>query len=419
MPKAKYLNFLIQNFDLRISIKTYIFTQIENHIYNMHKLIDRLLEKTLLQYLTIFPSVAILGPRQCGKSTMVKYLINNQAAIYIDLQNQADLNKLTDPLLFFEANKDKIICLDEIQLIPELFSILRSVIDQNRKNGKFILLGSASRDLIQHSSESLAGRIGLLNLTPFLYNEINTLPNFNLNDFWMKGGFPDSYLAENELNSSIWKENYIKTYIERDIPQLGFQIPALQMRRLLTMCAHNQGQMLNASKLGESLGLTHPTIKRYIDLLEQTFILRTLMPYEANVKKRLVKSPKIYIRDTGILHQLLSIENYNDLLGNPIYGSSWESLVIENIIVNNPHWNAYFFRTSSGDELDLILEKGSKLIAIECKASAAPKVSKGFWNALEIIQPQKTYIIAPINDSYFIHENVVVCGLSEFLKISI
>lgn len=385
----------------------------------MHKLIDRLLEKTLLQYLTIFPSVAILGPRQCGKSTMVKYLINNQAAIYIDLQNQADLNKLTDPLLFFEANKDKIICLDEIQLIPELFSILRSVIDQNRKNGKFILLGSASRDLIQHSSESLAGRIGLLNLTPFLNNEINTLPNFNLNDFWMKGGFPDSYLAENELNSSIWRENYIKTYIERDIPQLGFQIPALQMRRLLTMCAHNQGQMLNASKLGESLGLTHPTIKRYIDLLEQTFILRTLMPYEANVKKRLVKSPKIYIRDTGILHQLLSIENYNDLLGNPIYGSSWESLVIENIIVNNPHWNAYFFRTSSGDELDLILEKGSKLIAIECKASAAPKVSKGFWNALEIIQPQKTYIIAPINDSYFIHENVVVCGLSEFLKISI
>ncbi len=395
--------------------KTHNFTQIENHIYNMQKLIDRLLEKTILQYLTIFPSVAILGPRQCGKSTIAKHLINNNDILYIDLQNQADLNKLTDPLLFFEANKGKIICLDEIQLIPELFSVLRSVIDQNRKNGKFILLGSASRNLIQHSSESLAGRIGLLNLTPFLINEVNLQPNFNLIGFWLKGGFPDSYLNENETNSSIWRENYIRTYIERDIPQLGFQIPALQLRRLLTMCAHNQGQILNASKLGESLGLTHPTIKRYIDLLEQTFIVRTLTPYEVNVKKRLVKSPKIYIRDTGILHQLLSIENYNELLGNPIYGSSWEGLVIENIIANYPEWNAYFFRTSSGDEIDLILEKGNQRIAIECKASAAPKVSKGFWNALKIIQPQKSYIIAPINDSYLIQENVMVCGLSEFL----
>lgn len=392
--------------------------QIENDIYNMHDFIQRNIEKTVNQYLKVFPAVAILGPRQCGKSTLVKNLAKNWAhSVYLDLQNDGDLNKLSEPMLFFQSNEDKIICLDEIQLVPKLFSILRSVIDNNRRNGKFILLGSASRNLIQQTSESLAGRIGMIYLAPFTINEVNRRDGFSLNKFWLRGGFPDSYLAEEEDYSKIWRENFIKTFIERDIPQLGFQIPALQLKRFLVMCAHLQGQLLNASKLGESLGLTHPTIRRYVDLLEQTFILRTLMPYEGNVKKRLIKSPKVFVRDSGLLHTLLTINSYNDLLGNPIFGVSWKGMVIENIIVNMPDWNYYFYKTAAGDELDLILEKGDQRIAIECKASTAPKPTKGFWNALEDIKPQKIYIIAPIADSYPIKESVMVCGLAIFLEM--
>ena len=384
----------------------------------MHEFVERDLIKHLKKYLTIFPAVAILGPRQCGKSTLVKSLSQHfDSILYLDMQKESDLNKLKEPELFFETNASKLICLDEIQLVPKLFSVLRSVIDENRINGKFILLGSASQDLIQQTSESLAGRIGMLHLSPFLINELNYLERFNLQEFWFRGGFPNSYLAINDESSTIWLDNYIRTYIERDVPQLGFQIPAIQLRRLLTMCAHNQGQQLNLSKLGESLGLTHPTIKRYIDLLEHTFIVRTIQPYEVNVKKRLVKSPKVFVRDSGILHQLLAIPNFNSLLGNPVFGSSWEGIVIENIIVNMPSWDYFFYRTATGDEIDLILKKGNQVIAIECKASDAPKVTKGFYRSLEVVKPNKTYIIAPTNDTYQIQENVTVIGLSNFLKL--
>ena len=383
----------------------------------MHDFIKRKVESTIRDYLKIFPVVAVLGPRQCGKSTLVKKLVENWGdSVYLDLQNDADLSKLNQPAYFFQSNDDKIICLDEIQLVPQLFSILRSVVDKNRQNGKFILLGSASRDLIQQTSESLAGRIGMVYLSPFTHNELDNLEGFYLNRFWLRGGFPDSYLAENDSFSAIWRENFIRTFIERDIPQLGFQIPALQLKRLLMMCAHNQGQLLNYSKLGESLGLTHPTIKRYIDLLEQTFILRTVLPYETNVKKRLVKSPKVYVRDSGLLHQLLVIPDFNSLLGNPVFGSSWEGLVVENIIVNRPDWNYYFYRTASGDELDLILEKGNQRMVIECKASTAPKLTKGFWRALEVVKPQLAFVIIPTQVSYEIAPNVRVCGLDEFLN---
>lgn len=383
----------------------------------MHDFIPRDLLNHLRKYLTIFPAVAILGPRQCGKSTLVKSLSQHfDGILYLDMQKESDLNKLLEPELFFETNSDKIICLDEIQLVPKLFSVLRSVIDSNRINGKFILLGSASQELIQQTSESLAGRIGMLHLSPFLITELNHLEDFNLQKFWFRGGFPNSYLAENDENCTIWLDNYIRTYIERDIPQLGFQIPALQLRRLLTMCAHNQGQQLNLSKLGESLGLTHPTIKRYIDLLEQTFIVRTIPPFEINIKKRLVKSPKVFVRDSGVLHQLLAIPNFNSLLGHPIFGSSWEGIVLENIIVNRPSWDYFFYRTATGDEIDLVLKKGNQVIAIECKASDAPKVSKGFYRSLEVIKPNKTYIIAPTNDTYQLQENITVIGLANFLK---
>ncbi len=384
----------------------------------MHDFIQRDLLKHLRNYLTIFPVVAILGPRQCGKSTLVKSLSQHfDEILYLDMQKESDLNKLLEPELFFETNADKIICLDEIQLVPKLFSVLRSVIDGNRINGKFILLGSASQELIQQTSESLAGRIGMLHLSPFLITELNHLEDFNLQKFWFRGGFPNSYLAENDENCTIWLDNYIRTYIERDIPQLGFQIPALQLRRLLTMCAHNQGQQLNLSKLGESLGLTHPTIKRYIDLLEQTFIVRTIPPFEVNIKKRLVKSPKVFVRDSGVLHQLLAIPNFNSLLGHPIFGSSWEGIVLENIIVNMSSWDYFFYRTATGDEIDLVLKKGNQVIAIECKASDAPKVTKGFYRSLEVIKPNKTYIIAPTNDTYQLQENITVIGLVNFLKL--
>ncbi|QBN19866.1 ATP-binding protein [Flavobacterium nackdongense] len=384
----------------------------------MHDFIHRKIEATVQQYLKIFPVVAVLGPRQCGKSTLVKTLAAHWGdSLYLDLQSDGDLAKLDQPSFFFESNANKIICLDEIQLVPQLFSVLRSVVDKNRHNGKFVLLGSASRDLIQQTSESLAGRIGMVYLSPFTLNELDQLEGFSLNAFWLRGGFPDSYLADSNDFSEIWRANFIKTFIERDIPQLGFQIPALQLKRLLVMCAHNQGQLINFSKLGESLGLTHPTIRRYIDLLEQTFILRTVLPFEANVKKRLVKSPKVFVRDSGVLHQLLAISDFNSLLSHPVFGSSWEGVVVENVIVNKPDWNYYFYRTATGDEMDLILEKGNQRIAIECKASTAPKLTKGFYRALEVVQPQRTFVIIPAPVSYEIGPNITVCGLSEFLNI--
>lgn len=385
----------------------------------MHSFIKRDVTELIGHYLEVFPAIAILGPRQCGKSTLVKQLAKNwPESIYLDLQNDNDLNKLSEPHLFFQINKDYIICLDEIQLVPKLFSILRSVIDDDRRPGKFILLGSASRDLIQQTSESLAGRIGMIYLTPFTISELTNTDDFSLHKFWLRGGFPDSYLAKSDASSIIWRENFIKTFIERDIPQLGFSIPALQLKRFLVMCAHQHGQLLNASKLGESLGLTHPTIRRYVDLLEQTFILRTLLPFEVNVKKRLVKSPKVFVRDSGLLHQLLSVGDYNDLLGNPVFGASWEGMVIENCIANRPNWNPYFYRTATGDEVDLVLEKGEHRIVVECKASTAPKLTKGFWKALEVVKPKQTYVIAPVTGAYFIKESVMVCSLDYFLNLS-
>ncbi len=383
----------------------------------MHELIARDIESFVNENLSVFPAVVILGPRQCGKSTLVKMLFHNSKAyLHLDLQSIDDLNKLREPMLFFQANQDVTICLDEIQLLPELFSVLRSVIDDNRRPGRFILLGSASQSLIQKTSETLAGRVGLIELTPFTVNEIEAQPGFDLNRFWLRGGYPDSYLAASDQGSVLWRENFIRTYVERDIPQLGFQIPALQLRRLLTMCAHNQGQLFNSSKLGESLGVTYQTVRRYIDLMEQTFIIRSLLPFEKNIRKRLVKSPKIYVRDSGLLHRLLQVDDFNSLIGNPVFGSSWEGFVIENIIASLRDCKFSFYRSATGDELDLIIERGSRVVAVECKASSAPQVAKGFWNAIDIVQPDKTYIIAPVSSSYSFKNDVEVCGLAEFLR---
>ena len=388
--------------------------QFENAIYNMQEYIHRRVENTVKQYLTIFPAVVILGPRQCGKSTLIKMMSGNLPSfLYLDLQNPDDLNKLSEPMLFFEANREATICLDEIQQIPDLFSILRSVIDKNRYPGRFILLGSASRDLAQKTSETLAGRAGFIHLTPFTADELQD--GYNLHRHWFRGGFPESFLAENDVNAAIWLDNFIRTFVERDIPQLGFQTPALQIRRFIMMCAHNQGQLLNSSKLGEALGVTHPTVRRYLDMMEQTFIMRSLPPYEANIKKRLVKSPKAFIRDTGILHKLLQLHDFNGLMGHPVVGASWEGFVIENIIGKFPDFEYFFYRTSSGNELDLLIQTPTQRIAVECKASTAPQLSKGNYDAMTDTQPDKVFVIAPITDRYYLNEKVIATGLPEFL----
>ena len=372
------------------------------------------LQKKLKLLLKNYPAVALLGARQVGKSTLAKELLTQiKKSIYLDLELPKELNKLSDPEAFFELNKHQLICLDEIQRKPNLFQILRGVIDQRKRNGQFLILGSAGRDLIQQSGETLAGRIAFLDVTPFSTQEVSDI---HFHKHWLRGGYPLSLLSTSDNLSLEWRYNYIRTFLERDIPQLGFNIPAKTLERFWKLLSHSQGQTLNSSKFGEILGKSSHTIKNYIDILEQTFVIRTLKPYAKNIKKRLVKSPKVYVRDTGLLHALLNIETSNELFSHPIYGSSFESYVIENICVHLKNWNFYFYRTSSGIELDLVLEKAGKIVAVEIKASTAGKPSRGFWNAIGDIKADKKYIIAPIKDSYPIQNNVIVTHLSAFLK---
>ena len=372
------------------------------------------LEKKLKSLLKNYPAVALLGARQVGKSTLAKEILTQlKNSIYLDLELPTSLNKLSDPEAFFEFHKKKLICLDEIQYKPNLFQILRGVIDQRKRKGQFLILGSAGRDLIQQSSETLAGRIAFLDVSPFNVEEVT---NKNFHKHWLRGGYPLSFLSENDSQSLEWRYNYIRTFLERDIPQLGFNIPAKTLERFWTLLSHSQGQTLNSSKLGEILGKSSHTIKNYIDILEQTFVIRVLKPYIKNIKKRLVKSPKVYIRDTGLLHALLNIETSDELFGHPIYGRSFESYIVETICFQLKKWNPYFYRASSGTELDLVLEKAGKLIGIEIKASKSAKPSQGFFRAIEDLKTNKNYIIAPIEDAYPIQNNVKVCSLSAFLK---
>ena len=361
----------------------------------------------------IFPAVAILGSRQCGKSTLVKMMSHDfPNLLYIDLQNRMQRMQLHDPVLFFQHNRNCTICLDEVQLIPELFDYLRSEIDADRRNGRFILLGSASRKLLQHTTESLAGRIGLIDLTPFSINEVAPYHEYTIDKFWFRGGYPDSYLAPNDDFSAIWRENYLRTYIEHDIPQLAFQIAAPTMMRLITMLAHEHGAILNNSKLSSAMGLSSPTIRHYIDILEATYILRILPPYFVNIKKRLTKTPRIYFRDSGLLHQILGIKDFNHLLGHSVVGMSWEGMVIENICSAVKGAKFSFHRSANGsEEMDLVVEYPDHLIAIECKSSTEPQVTDGFYRAIETLKPTHTYIVCPINNEYPFAEGVTVTGL--------
>ena len=375
----------------------------------------RFLNQELTELLDNYPVVAILGARQVGKSTLAKKVLSQrQNTLYLDLELPSHLNKISDPEAFFEFNDQSLICLDEIQYKPNLFKILRGLVDKRQKNGQFLILGSAGRDLIQQSSETLAGRIAFLDMTPFNITELSV---DNFRKHWLRGGYPLSFLAKNEHLSLKWRSNYIRTFLERDIPQLGFNIPARILERFWTLLAHSQGQTLNSSHLGSVLGKSAHTIKNYIDILEQTLIVRTLKPYIRNLKKRVIKSPKVYIRDTGLLHALLNILSGNELFGNPIYGISYESYVIENICHNLKDFKPYFYRSSAGAEIDLVLQKAGKTIAIEVKSSTSPKLSKGFWNAIEDVNANKTYLIAPVSKPYPIQNKVMVSNVWDFLRI--
>jgi predicted AAA+ superfamily ATPase len=385
--------------------------------------ITRLKETVIKENLLDFPAVAILGPRQCGKTTLANKLVKEiSGSIYLDLERPADLRKLQDPELFFQMNRGKLVCLDEIQRIPELYPVLRGIIDQENKNSQFLILGSASLDLIQQSSETLAGRIAYTELSPFSFVELkkdkSTITDL-LEQQWIRGGFPRSFLARSAKSSMVWRENFIRTFLERDIPQFGFKIAANSIDRLWRMVAHVHGQIVNSSQLGESLGVSHTTVRSYLDILTQTFMIRLLPPYFSNLKKRLVKSPKIYIRDSGILHALLEIQDVDSLLGHPSYGASWEGYALENIIEKFADWQPYFYRTSAGAELDLVLTKGQRKIGVEFKASVAPKLSKGFWNSIEDLNIDQAWVIGLVDSTYPIHEKVNVTSLDCFLELDL
>ena len=385
--------------------------------FNLQTYIPRALQTQVETYQQIFPVVALLGPRQCGKSTLALHLMQQEEEyVYLDLERPADLRKLNDPELFFRANADKLICLDKIQLRPDLFPVLRGIIDANRRNGRLFILGSASQTLLRQSAETLAGRIGYLELTPFFQAEIEHLPGYSQAQHWLRGGFPLSLAQANDHFSYLWRENFIRTFIERDILQLGLNLPAPRIRQLLSMLAHQQGQLLNSSQIGKALGFSHTSIRNYLDLMEQAFIIRRLPPLIPNLKKRLIKSPKIYLRDAGLLHALLEIETFNQLLGHPVLGNSWEGFVIENLLAALPDWQAAFYRTSSGNEIDLILRKRQHTVAIEIKANTAPKLGKGFYLSLDELQIQAAWLVAPVEESYPLNERVQVGNLAHVVE---
>lgn len=380
----------------------------------MHDYIKRNIEAQIQRDIQQFPAVALVGPRQCGKSTSAKEIGKAfPHFLYLDLERPSDQRKLRDPELFFSANKDALICLDEIQRVPELFPVLRSVIDERQRPGQFLILGSASRDLLQQSSETLAGRIVYEELTPFLYNEVQHTPNRSILRFWFRGGFPQSLRPQSDEKSSRWREQFIRTYLERDIPQMGFRIPAENMRKLWTMCAHYHGQLLNASALANALRVSSTTVHSHLDILEQTFMVRLLQPYVTNTKKRLVKSPKLYIRDAGILHELLEVRSLNALFAHPQIGASWEGLVIEQITATLPRWRPSFYRTAKGAELDLLLESGTRRLAFECKASSNPLLTKGFYASMEDLGVEHAWVVVPEGSSSPINKHITLISLSD------
>ncbi|PSL04476.1 ATP-binding protein [Cecembia rubra] len=369
----------------------------------------------LQEYLSLFPAVGLIGPRQVGKTTLVKNLLLEKESIYLDLEKASDKAKLVNAELFLKTHQNKTVILDEIQMMPELFTELRSLIDEKREAGRFILLGSALPDLIRKSADSLAGRIAYLELTPFHLGEVEA---DEIDKLWIRGGFPLSYLAYSERGSRLWRENFIKTYIERDLGLLGLNTDPFLVERFWRMLAHAQGGLLVSENFARALGISRPTVNRYLEFLHGSFMVRLLQPYFPNVKKRLVASPKVYIRDSGLLHSLTGIDSYEDLINQLLVGHSWEGFVIEQICnVLGDAYEYYFYRTHQGAECDLLLVKSGKVKhAIEIKNTLSPKISKGFRISMQDTRAEKGTIICRITDSYPLEENIEAMGLWNFLE---
>jgi hypothetical protein len=369
-----------------------------------------------------FPCVAITGPRQVGKTTLARDVVDSLGvgAVYLDLELDRDRATLADPDLYFTEHPDQLIVLDEIHQVPEVFRTLRGHIDQRRRvgrrTGQFLVLGSASMDLLRQSSESLAGRIAYLELSPLLVNEID---DADVEKLWVRGGFPDSFLSPSDADSFEWREQFIRTYLQRDLAVLGPRIPAETMGRFWQMLAHNQGQLLNAARLATGLGVSGQTISRYLDTLVDLLLVRRLRPWAGNAEKRLVRSPKVYVRDSGVVHALLQIPDRETLLGHPVVGFSWEGFVIENILMTvDRSQDGYFYRTADGAELDLILPFGTREIwAIEVKRSIShPQPSKGFAYAAEDVKATRRIVIYPGTEKFKLDKKTEVMPLRPLVE---
>jgi Predicted ATPase (AAA+ superfamily) len=378
--------------------------------------IHRYIEPRVLKSIRNFPVTAITGPRQCGKSTLVKHLLEAYPeSIYLDMERPSDLRKLEDAEWFFTSQKEKLICIDEVQRQPELFPVIRSLVDEWNRPGCFLILGSASRDLLKQSSESLAGRISYKRLTPFLWEELEN--DYTLEKYFSTGAFPRSLLANDSEISFEWRENFIITFLERDLLQWAGFTPTT-MRRLWQMLAHVNGQTVNYSALAASLGITSGTVKNYIDLLAGTYMVEIVPPYISNLGKRLVKAPKVYIADSGITAALLGLKSFEELSGHPGFGSVWEQIVLSNLKGLYPDAEFFYYRTTNGAETDFVIKIQNSIFAIECKASYSPVLSKGNYLAWEDISPQHTFIVTPSSTGWSMKEKIEVVSLAE-LKLKI
>ena len=382
-------------------------------------MISRRLLTRVQNLIAEYPAVNLLGPRQVGKTTLALQIASTVDSIYLDLESPSGLARLSDPELYLSRHEDRLVILDEIHRSPGLFAILRGLIDRGRqrghRSGRFLLLGSASIDLLKQSGESLAGRVALVELRPLDLTEVGDSEREAL---WVRGGFPDSFLAGDDGRSRIWRENFIRTYLERDISEFGPRIPAETLRRLWTMLAHTQGGLLNSASLARGLGVDGKTVARYLDLMVDLMLVRRLSPWRRNVGKRLVKSPKVYIRDSGIVHALLSLTTQEDLAGHPVVGASWEGFVIENLMSLTPDGTeANFYRSAGGAEIDLILTfPGHRPWAIETKLSLNPRPRKGFHLASRDIDPEAKFVVYPGNERYPITPNTEAIPLSDLLE---
>ncbi len=381
-------------------------------------MIERLLTNRILRDLAWSPIVGLVGSRQVGKTTLAKHLqtLLQKPTLYLDLELRADFFKLDDAQSYLSGHADKCVIIDEIQVRPELFALLRALTDQQRTPARFILLGSASPHIVKLNTETLAGRIAYHELPPFSFSEIRHL--FSMEKHWLQGGFPGSLLAPEPLISRKWLDDFVETFIHRDLARLGFTVPGGMLRNLLSMLAHLHGGVFNLSSLASSLGVTHPTVGKYLELLEGCFLVRRLPPYFKNMGKRLVKSPKIYLRDSGLYHHLLRVFDLETLRGNPVIGASWEGYAIEQIIREAPEFSDfYFYRTQNGAEVDLLMVTPSgKLACFEIKFSTSPTISKGFFQCMDDLKPDFKYVITPGGECFDRGQGLRVCPLDAFLE---